>query len=145
MTPMQYFEACAVGFGTSVQSQIRQVANDKETIDLLNEVIDKYNRRFPITYLDYSGTYFGQEGRHRMYVAGERYGWNTKYPVLVIYSAKEPDYTKYKKFVYNQVEEEDDKEIEHIDIDLDDIDLEDLAIFEALEESTESQKERTFL
>lgn len=145
MTPMQYFEACAVGFGTSVQSQIRQVANDKETIDLLNEVIDKYNRRFPITYLDYSGTYFGQEGRHRMYVAGERYGWNTKYPVLVIYSGKEPDYTKYKKFVYNQVEEEDDKEIEHIDIDLDDIDLEDLAIFEAIEEFTESEKERTFL
>lgn len=142
MTPMQYFEGCALGFGTSVQSQIRQVKNDKGTLDLLNDVIDKYNKRFPITYLDFSGETFGQEGRHRMYVAGERYGWDTKFPVLVIYSGKEPDYSKYKRMGYDHEENE---EIETVDIDVDDIDLEDLAIFEALEEFGDSKGVKIFL
>ena len=142
MTPMQYFEGCALGFGTSVQSQIRQVKNDKGTLDLLNDVIDKYHKRFPITYLDFSGTTFGQEGRHRMYVAGERYGWGTKFPVLVIYSGNEPDYGKYKRMGYDSEENE---EIETVDIDIDDIDLEDLAIFEALEEFGDSKGIKIFL
>ena len=142
MTPMQYFEGCALGFGTSVQSQIRQVKNDKGTLDLLNDVIDKYQKRFPITYLDFSGETFGQEGRHRMYVAGERYGWDTKFPVLVIYSGKEPDYGKYKRAGYDN---EEDKEIETVDIDIDDIDLEDLAIFEALEEFGDRKGVKIFL
>ena len=142
MTPMQYFEGCALGFGTSVQSQIRQVKNDKGTLDLLNDVIDKYHKRFPITYLDFSGATFGQEGRHRMYVAGERYGWDTKFPVLVIYSGKEPDYGKYKRMGYDNEENE---EIETVDIDIDDIDLEDLAIFEALEEFGDSKGVKIFL
>ena len=140
MTPMQYFEGCALGFGTSVQSQIRQVKNDKGTLDLLNDVIDKYYKRFPITYLDFSGTTFGQEGRHRMYIAGERYGWDTKFPVLVIYSGKEPDYGKYKRMGYDNEEKE-----ETVDIDIDDIDLEDLAIFEALEEFGDSKGVKLFL
>lgn len=136
MTPMQYFEGCALGFGTSVQSQIRQVKNDDGTLDLLNDVIDKYHKRFPITYLDFSGETFGQEGRHRMYIAGERFGWNTKFPVLVIYSGKEPDYGKYKRMGYDS---EEDEETETVDIDIDDIDMEDLAIFEALEEFGDSE------
>lgn len=142
MTPMQYFEGCALGFGTSVQSQIRQVKNDKGTLDLLNDVIDKYHKRFPITYLDFSGETFGQEGRHRMYVAGERYGWDTKFPVLVIYSGKEPDYGRYKRAGYDR---EEDEEIGTVDIDIDDIDLEDLAIFEALEEFGDSKGVKIFL
>ena len=142
MTPMQYFEGCALGFGTSVQSQIRQVKNDKGTLDLLNDVIDKYHKRFPITYLDFSGTTFGQEGRHRMYIAGERYGWDTKFPVLVIYSGNEPDYGKYKRMGYDN---EEDEEIETVDIDIDDIDLEDLAIFEAIEEFGDTNGIKLFL
>lgn len=142
ITPMQYFEGCALGFGTSVQSQVRQVKNDEGTLDLLNDVIDKYHKRFPITYLDFSGETFGQEGRHRMYVAGERYGWDTKFPVLVIYSGKEPDYGKYKRMGYDNEENE---ETETVDIDIDDIDLEDLAIFEALEEFGDSKGVKLFL
>lgn len=142
MTPMQYFEGCALGFGTSVQSQIRQVKNDEGTLDLLNDVIDKYHKRFPITYLDFSDETFGQEGRHRMYVAGERYGWDTKFPVLVIYSGNEPDYGKYKRMGYDNEENE---ETETVDIDIDDIDMEDLAIFEALEEFGDSEGVKLFL
>lgn len=89
MSPTEYFKACAKGFGSSYDAQINQVKADKGTYQLLSDVIDKYNRQFPITYLDYSKG-FAQEGRHRMYIAGERFGWNTKFPVLVIEAAESP-------------------------------------------------------
>lgn len=85
MTPEEYFEACAEGFGSSVGNQKRQIEADKSVLQHLNRVIDEYGRQFPIAYLNYAGEggSFGQEGRHRMYVAGERFGWDTKFPVLV--------------------------------------------------------------
>ena len=89
MSPTEYFKACAKGFGSSYAAQINQIKADKDTYQLLSDVIDKYNRQFPITYLDYSKG-FAQEGRHRMYIAGERFGWNTKFPVLVIEAAESP-------------------------------------------------------
>lgn len=89
MSPTEYFKACAKGFGSSYDAQINQIKADKGTYQLLSDVIDKYNRQFPITYLDYSKG-FAQEGRHRMYVAGERFGWNTKFPVLVIEAEESP-------------------------------------------------------
>lgn len=89
MSPTEYFKACAKGFGSSYAAQINQIKADKDTYQLLSDVIDKYNRQFPITYLDYSKG-FAQEGRHRMYIAGERFGWNTKFPVLVIEAEESP-------------------------------------------------------
>ena len=89
MSPTEYFKACAKGFGSSYDAQINQISADKDTYQLLNDVIDKYNRQFPIPYLDYSKE-FSQEGRHRMYVAGERFGWNTKFPVLIIEKEESP-------------------------------------------------------
>ena len=89
MSPTEYFKACAKGFGSSYAAQINQIKADKDTYQLLSDVIDKYNRQFPITYLDYSNG-FAQEGRHRMYIAGERFGWNTKFPVLVIEAEESP-------------------------------------------------------
>ena len=89
MTPHEYFEACAKGFGTSVDAQINQVKNDKGILDKLKQVITKYKVRFPITYLNYSDNSFGQEGRHRMYVAAQLFGWDVKYPVLIINQTEE--------------------------------------------------------
>lgn len=89
MSPTEYFKACAKGFGSSYAAQINQIKADKDTYQHLSDVIDKYNRQFPITYLDYSNG-FAQEGRHRMYIAGERFGWNTKFPVLVIEAEESP-------------------------------------------------------
>lgn len=89
MTPRQYFEACAKGFETSVETQINQVKNDKGILDKLKQVITQYKVRFPITYLNYSGNSFGQEGRHRMYVAAQLFGWDVKYPVLIINQTEE--------------------------------------------------------
>lgn len=46
----------------------------------------KYKRKFPLPYLNLADN--AQEGRHRMAVAAELFGWNEKFPVLVV--------TKYK-------------------------------------------------
>ena len=96
MSPQEYFLACADGFGSSYSAQISQIADDEEQLQMLNDVIDKYHKRFPLTYLDYSGISFGQEGRHRMYVAGEKFGWDTKHPVLIIYKGDNLNFNQYK-------------------------------------------------
>ena len=87
LTPREYFEKCAEGFNSSFENQIRQIRADKEILNHLKEVITKYNKKFPITYLDYSRNDFRQEGRHRMYVAGELIDWDKKFPVLIIKDA----------------------------------------------------------
>lgn len=87
MTPKQYFEGCAKIFGSSYGSQVNQTQADKNNIEHLKQVIQKYNKKFPITFLNYAQNQ--QEGRHRMYVAGELFGWDTKFPVMIIRWADE--------------------------------------------------------
>ena len=82
MTPEEYFEQCAKLFGNSVGAQKRQIAADKEVIDNLTQVIKKYHKRFPIPFINIKDN--SQEGRHRMYVLGELFGWDKKVPVLII-------------------------------------------------------------
>lgn len=82
MSPKEYFENCAKIFGTSTQKQIDEVSWDKNTFNHLKEVIFKYKKRFPITMLNLAERQ--QEGRHRMYFAGETFGWDKKFPVLVV-------------------------------------------------------------
>lgn len=99
MSPMQYFEECAYIFGSSTQKQIQQIKNDKEIFDHLKDVLFKYRRTFPITYLNYAEE--AQEGRHRMYLVGELFGWNKKYPVMVVDWAN-PEKEKEKKAAQEQ-------------------------------------------
>lgn len=87
MTPNEYFEECGKIFQTSTQEEIEYALSDKETIEHLEEVITKYNKRFPITMLNYASQ--TQEGRHRMAVAGELFGYDTKFPVLIVEKIKE--------------------------------------------------------
>ena len=82
MTPEQYFEECATLFHNSVESQKRQIAADTETIEHLTDVIKKFGKRFPIPYINIANN--SQEGRHRMYVLGELFGWDKAVPVLII-------------------------------------------------------------
>ena len=90
MSPKEYFKACEKGFGVPASTQIKTVGeHDKDIIQELETVLDKYKVRFPITYLDYSYNGFTQEGRHRMFIAGQRFGWDTKFPVLVINTTEE--------------------------------------------------------
>lgn len=82
LSPKEYFEECAKIFDSTTQIQIDQIKHDTNTIEKLKQVLFTYKKTFPITYLNYA--YKGQEGRHRMYVVGELFGWNKKYPVLII-------------------------------------------------------------
>lgn len=82
MTPEEYFEECATLFHNSVESQKRQIAADTETIEHLTDVIKKFGKRFPIPYINIANN--SQEGRHRMYVLGELFGWDKAVPVLII-------------------------------------------------------------
>lgn len=92
LSPKEYFEECAKIFDSTTQKQIDQIKHDTNTIEKLKQVLFTYNRTFPITYLNYAEE--GQEGRHRMYVVGELFGWDKKYPVLIINWA---DLDKIKK------------------------------------------------
>ena len=87
MSPTEYFKECAKIFGTSFEKQINQIKAVPKELDYLKEVITKYKKKFPITFLNYAEE--TQEGRHRMFVAGDLFGWDTKFPVMVINWADE--------------------------------------------------------
>lgn len=82
MTPEEYFKECATLFHNSVEFQKKQIAADTETIEHLTDVIKKFGKRFPIPYINIANN--SQEGRHRMYVLGELFGWDKAVPVLII-------------------------------------------------------------
>lgn len=84
MTPQEYFERCAWDiFRKGNTDDLKQQRGaDKDYINHLSTVITQKKEKFPLTVLDYSDN--SQEGLHRMYVAGELFGWNHKFPVLVI-------------------------------------------------------------
>lgn len=82
MTPEEYFEECSTIFHNSVDFQKKQTAADTGTIEHLTDVIKKFGRRFPIPYINIANN--SQEGRHRMYVLGELFGWDKAVPVLII-------------------------------------------------------------
>ena len=87
MTPTEYWEACARDvFHKPVATLLHQWRTlDEKTLEHLKQVIQIYKRRFPITYINYA-KHDGadQEGLHRMIVAGDLYGWDTKFPVMII-------------------------------------------------------------
>ena len=83
VTPKEYFEQCAKGFKNTFDDQIRQVEQDDDVIDYLTRVIMEKGKKFPMAYISKSDG-SRQEGRHRMYVAAQLFGWNKSFPVLVI-------------------------------------------------------------
>lgn len=87
MTPQQYYEDCAkYCFGGSINAKKlkEQRGYDSSTIEHLKNVI-KDGIKFPLPYIEYDEYKKGeQEGLHRMYVAGELFGWDHKFPVLTI-------------------------------------------------------------
>lgn len=105
MTPNEYFEYCGEIFHTSRQTQIEHTLADKDNIEHLKQVILKYNRKFPIGYLNIRDKQ--QEGRHRMAVAGELCGYDTPQPVLI---AQDTDNILYpnelilKEDYYNKID-----------------------------------------
>jgi len=86
MTADQYFKLCAKIQGVSADQIKSWMAADQIKLKHLEQVLDVYNKQFPMPYIcfDRSSELYGQEGRHRMYLLGLKYGWNTKFPVQVI-------------------------------------------------------------
>lgn len=105
MTPNKYFEHCGEIFHTSKQTQIDHTLADKNNIEYLKQVILKYNRKFPIGYLNVRDKQ--QEGRHRMAVAGELCGYDTPQPVLIaqdIDNILYPNELILKENYYNKID-----------------------------------------
>ena len=90
LSPKEYFRECAKIFNSTYENQINQTKADKQTLAHLKEVLQKYKKTFPITFLNYAEN--SQEGRHRMYVVGELLGWDKKFPVMIVEHANEEKY-----------------------------------------------------
>ena len=86
ITPKQYFAICSRIQHQPVDDLLNYVKDDKDKLEHLVQVIKVYNKKFPIPYANFvPGTEpEGQEGKHRMYVLGELFGWDTPFPVQII-------------------------------------------------------------
>jgi len=93
LSPREYFEACAEIFDSTFEKQYKQIQRESEDLEHLKNVILKQKKKFPITVLNYAENM--QEGRHRMFTLGELFGWDKKYPVLVVRETLEGK--EYKK------------------------------------------------
>ena len=83
MSPRDYFKYSAQFFNMSPETLINKIKNDEEAMNNLREMASKYKRRLMLPYLNFSNNQ--QEGNHRMLLAAELLGWDTKLPVLCIY------------------------------------------------------------
>lgn len=109
MSPTEYFEECAKIFESSKQSQMHQIGLDTKILTHLKDVLLKYKKTFPLTFLNYAEE--TQEGRHRMYLVGELLGWDKKFPVMVIDWADQNKEEERKKV---QLEDKKNKFINYI-------------------------------
>lgn len=82
MTPGDYFRYTGMFFNKSSEQDYKDTIRNSDNIEHLKQVILKYKRKFPLPYLNFTNNQ--QEGRHRMAVAAQLFGWNEKFPVLVV-------------------------------------------------------------
>ncbi len=89
MTPNEYFEACAndIFEGRHTVADLkrqREYSRFKDGKAFIDKYVEdmKSGDKFPLCFLNYADS--SQEGLHRMYAAGEAFGWDTKFPVLVV-------------------------------------------------------------
>lgn len=80
-TPKEYFNACARLKNTTYSAQLREVEENEYKLDNMFKFLEDGNK-FSLPILDYTAHY--QNGRYKMYVAGDMYGWDTQFPVAVI-------------------------------------------------------------
>lgn len=96
MSPDDYFRECAeYVFNGMSQQQLEdsRSANTEAIIEYTSAM--KRGDVFPLPYINYADK--SQEGLHRMMAAGDAFGWNTKFPVLVVTAVDE------EREAYNQM------------------------------------------
>ena len=83
MSPNEYFRECAeyVFNGMSQQQLEDSRSANTDTIIKYSSAM-KRGDKFPMPYINYADK--SQEGLHRMMAAGDVFGWNTKFPVLIV-------------------------------------------------------------
>lgn len=96
MSPSEYFKDCSMyGFDKHVPVyQLETSRRDKLVEQYIEDM--KAGDKFPLCYINYADR--SQEGLHRMMAAGDVFGWNTKFPVLVI-TAYDPEREAQIKFL----------------------------------------------
>lgn len=85
MSPTEYFEECSqYGFPGGPVDVDHVIAGRRADTDSLNWLKNRLTQgeKFYLPYIDYAA--HSQEGLHRMMVVGDKYGWDTKFPVLVV-------------------------------------------------------------
>jgi len=94
MSPNEYISECSnrifVDHNGNVRHSPDELKEQRYTskYDNTQRLVDKYAEdmksgdKFPLCYLNYADN--GQEGLHRMMAAGQIYGWDTKFPVLIV-------------------------------------------------------------
>ncbi len=84
MTPKEYFERTAEGFGITYDQNVNGIkAHEKKILNHIHDVIFIAKKKLPLCYVsDLDGS--RQEGRHRMYFAASLFGWNKSFPVLLV-------------------------------------------------------------
>lgn len=102
MSPEDYYSECGELARVPVEllKRQRESSHIDDTLDIRK--IDKYiedmkaGNKFPLCFLDYSTN--GQEGLHRMYAAGEVFGWDTEFPVLIVEPYNLTRWEMHKKY-----------------------------------------------
>ena len=119
MSPDEYFRECAQKiFNGMSQQQLEdsRSANTSAIIEYTSAM--KRGDVFPLPYINYADK--SQEGLHRMMAAGDAFGWNTKFPVLIVtafdgeYEAQVDNFNKmrdYERFDFKKVVEQAKDEI----------------------------------
>lgn len=95
MTPEEYYEACSKIFNQSVNDLKYQRSSNadailKYTMDMLNGDV------FPLPYVNFADK--SQEGLHRMMAAGDAFGWDEEFPVLVVTAYDNERFERDKQF-----------------------------------------------
>lgn len=83
MTPAQYYHECATNIfeDTTVENLKMQRKSNSDYVQQYKKSMIAGDE-FPLCYLNYADR--SQEGLHRMMAAGEAFGWDVEFPVLVV-------------------------------------------------------------
>ena len=80
MSPNEYFKECADKIFGDNLDDLKDSRDDKHSKKYTDDMLN--GDKFPMCYINYADRQ--QEGLHRMMAAGNAFGWDTKFPVLII-------------------------------------------------------------
>ena len=83
MTPEEYYKECSRPevLNSTPESLKQQRSRDNDSLEYHKDLLEN-GEKLNLCFINYTNG--GQEGLHRMMVVGDLYGWNKKFPVLVV-------------------------------------------------------------